>query len=585
MILGSHSHSFISTLQPPHAVFQVGQMAYTATKEKNENIKDKEMIENTIGDLNSVIKDNLKNNTFNMLSDTYFANVIRSYFVSNPKEYTKELKNYKNDFPNLCNGIATEANDLMRTVVYTNGEYAKKEHELARKNNELVKMISEGKTLDNKEVIDKKMEILGIQKEMAEIPPTIEQDMRFCGKNLSGFIGKVSTALMEIEPESEPSDLDIRKSIKFEKKMDLPTALFTLLWNTRHETIPISVLNLKGWASRFVKRLDGEYESQNQPTMLILRSRTDNGKVKGNSGKTTIVKSCLKMLKSKGLNVSSPDGALEIPTRDRVDKGMSDKTMVFFDDMVFDNVDWEKLNKFLDGNSIKNKGKYLKEGYIFGFGNIIGTTNYDLPYPNKERYPVVEFTPNDAPIVAKDPCVVEHANFICDEANRVFDFSDAWETLFSYAQDNKDKWLDEYAKEKNTVASGCSCQRTKLESLIISYLDSAYEQNKTLVESALTKNPEAKINRKKFTPTSILEHIKQNYRDEFRSLKLGSVVDALFNLDIERSNTTENPYLMSFYFPDRQLDIHEEKNSVEEIWSWISMNAEKTPSEQTTSSK
>lgn len=534
--------------------------------------------ENTKIDLFSTIREYLKIDTFNMLSDAYFANVIRDYFIHHPQDLTCELKKMKNDYPNLCTNIATKANDLMRNVMFSNKEYTKKEQELRAKDFELTTMLTNGKSIEDKDVLAKKMEILDIQKELAKIPPVVEEDKRFAGKNLSSFISKVSSALMDIDPVSEPSDLDVRKTIKFEKKMDLQTALFTLLWNTRQETIPLSVLNIKGWAARFVKRLEGEYESQNHPSMLILRSRSDNGKVKGNSGKTTIVKSCLKMLRNKGLNVSLPSTALSIPTNSRIDRGMSDKTMVFFDDMTFDDVPWETLNRFLDGLPIKNRGKYLKEEYIFGFGNVIGTTNYDLPYPNKERYPVIEFTPNDAPIVSKHKCVVEHAKFVCDESKRIFDFSDAWETLFSYARDNMEQWLSEYITEKKRVASWCSCQRTKLESLIIAYLDSKWDMDKAMVENALHSNPDAHINRI-FNPSLLLERIKQNYREEFKSLKLISVIDALYNLGVERSNTTDNQYMMSFKYPEKYLDVNVKVDGVEQIWNWISENADKSPSE------
>ncbi len=205
--------------------------------------------------------------------------------------------------------------------------------------------------------------------------------------------------------------------------------------------------------------------------MLIMRSRTDNGEVKGSSGKSCICYSCLHMLAKKGLNVPTQRDSISIPTHERVDKKMSDKTMLLMDDINFDGAYWEELNNFCDGILIRNKGKYLKEGYIFPYGNILGTTNYDLPYHNDRRYPVIEFTPNDAAIVSKSDCVVKYARFEYHADSGLYDFDDAWETLFAYAAENYNKWLEDYATHRESVSSKCSKQRSRLENLILAYIE------------------------------------------------------------------------------------------------------------------
>ena len=316
------------------------------------------------------------------------------------------------------------------------------------------------------------------------------------------------------------------------------------------------MLNLKGWTARLVQRLTTEeIQRSNLPTMLIFRSRTDNGEIKGNSGKSSIANSLCELLKKKGLNIADSSFGLKIPTFNTIDKQMSDKSLLMFDDMNFNNVSWEELNNFCDGVPIKNKGKYLREGYIFPFGNIIGTTNYDLPYKNNKRYPVIEFTPNDAPIVSEHPLVKKDAIYIKDDNARIYDFSDAWETLLSYACDNINEWIDEYNKNLVKVASTCSCQRTKLEQMVIASLSDLYIQSKTTI-----------------SPKDILDWMRENYREEAK-YKIGSVYDAMKNVGLKQSSKDTNIYRATFTIPEGlELDPVEEEDDVVKVHSQIFAN-------------
>ena len=253
--------------------------------------------------------------------------------------------------------------------------------------------------------------------------------------------------------------------------MGLDDALYTLLWNTRGNTLPLSVMNIKAWASRFVERLSRpEQATTNRPTMLVMRSRTDTGTQRGSTGKTRICHSCLRMLAAKGLKVTPPNTSISIPTSERVDKEMSDNTMVFMDDIMYKDVSWETLNQFCDGTYIKNRGKYQKEGYILPYGNILGTSNYDMNYDNKVRYPVIEFSCDNARIAQTNPVVQSHAKYKYDAKNDTYDYSDAWETLFSYATDNSVQWLSEYDEHRIELAQKVSSQRNKLEQLVLAFL-------------------------------------------------------------------------------------------------------------------
>lgn len=421
---------------------------------------------------------------------------------------------------------------------------------------------SDGGNGFSKDIIELQNEILKKQKQLERLEAFTDEDVSYTKNNLSALIDKVRTELLDLVPVSEPSDIEARKSVTFEKKMPLSTALFTLLWNTRPQTLPISVLNLKGWAARFVQRLkEGEEVRSNLPTMLIMRSRTDNGEVKGSSGKSRICYSCLHMLAKKGLNVSSPRDSIRFPTKERIDKKMSDTTMFLMDDINFDGASWEELNNFCDGVLIRNKGKYLKEGYIFPYGNILGTTNYDLPYNNDKRYPVIEFTPNDSSVVSKTDCVKNHAKYTYYPAEDRYDFDDAWETLFAYAADDYNKWLEDYATHRAIVSSKCSKQRSRLENLILAFFERDHYGAKDT-----------------FRPSAVIYWINENYPREVKRLTTEAVVSALTNLGVQQSNANCNPYSMEFTPPSAKLlkrMFAIECAPVESIYNWLLDNAER----------
>ena len=511
----------------------------------------------------SVIRDKIQENLTGMRSDTYFANEVRNYYNANPKEYVALLKLFHNDLTNTVCFLVDKLNPLLSSIPVTNNDYAKLDKEnksYIEQMENLQKTCGDMATLEKTKVeyeeLSKKVQ--SNQKKMSHMTKIEEKDYSYQSTHLSGLINKVQNALSEIVPETEPSDLDVRNTVTFDKKMTLQEALFTLLWNTRKETLPISVLNIKSWSARLAHRIKfGEHPMSNLPTMLIFRSRTDNGSVKGSSGKTTISSSCANMLKEKGLNVADLSYSIKMPTYERVDKDMSDKTLVIMEDINWKSAAWEEMNRFLDGMPIKNRGKYLKEGLIFGFGNVLATTNYDLPYTNTKRYPVIEFTPNEASTVCQHPIVKQYAKFHQDEKNRQYSFNDAWETLFSYAFDESSLWLKEYENNRSTVVSQCSVQRSKLENIISAFLSESIA-NKT---------------RTCFTPSEVLDYIRGNFKGEFsQTPKISSIISSIENLGIEQYNEQSNMYLKMYKVPDSIDDIVNGDDDIQYIWNWITTN-------------
>lgn len=505
--------------------------------------------------ITSAIRESIRNNYIVMGSDVYFANEVRNYFVNHPMEYTQLLKEHHNDFQNLVCDLTVELNKLLIAVPVKNKEYATLENENNTLAKKIQQLIAEGTSITDPVISSLQQSIVDIQKKLKKMDAVEEKDLSYKSTQLSGLINKMGAALSEIVPDSEPSDIDNRAKVVFEKKMDLATALFTILWNTRHETLPISVMNIKGWAARLAQRIvDGEHPTTNTPTMLIFRSRTDNGSIKGSSGKSTIAYSCCDLLKKKGLNVADQNYSVKMPTYERIDKNMSDKTLVLMEDITFKSALWEEMNNFLDGLPIKNRGKYQKEGAVFGFGNVLATTNYDLPYTNTKRYPVIEFTPNDAAIASNHPIVVEHANYIHDKASRKFDFQDAWETILAYAQENRVEWLSEYENNRDEVASQCSVQRSKLENLILAFLQSEHVAGRTSC----------------FFASEVLEYIRNNFKGELsQPPKMASLIRAFDNLGIEQYNEQTNIYLKSYKIPTSPIDANENKDGIEYIWKWL----------------
>ena len=481
----------------------------------------------------------LKDRLMEMEAAANFATFVRLYYKERPQEYAKVWKLHGNDYGRMCCSIVNTLNRMMLVIPTDNPKWTEQktllDYQMAR-----LGKLSSGEPSESalKEIKDIQAEVARIQKKMKSLPPTKEMDRSYKGWDLSNLIEKVKTELMTVVPDAEPSDIDTRRTVKFEKKMPLSTALFTLLWNTRPQTIPLSVLNLKGWSARFVQRLrDGEKQRSNYPTVLVMRSRTDNGLVKGSSGKSRICYSCLHLLKKKGLNVSDEGVSISIPTYERVDKEMSDKTMLLMDDINFDNAYWEEFNRFCDGLYIKNRGKYLKEGYILPFGNVLATTNYDIPYKNNEnRYPTIEFTPNDSSVVCKHPLVVENARIQYHPKEDRYDFDDAWETLFAYAEENYVKWLEEFKTLRGIVVPKCSKQTTRLENLVMAYIANfSSDWGKSSVCEVVEGDAT-------FSPGSVVEWLKRTYPNEVKNPKVDSVVNALKHIGAEQTNKNSNPY-------------------------------------------
>lgn len=530
----------------------------------DEECSDSKSEQSTTITVVDVVKNEIKNNLKEILASANFVDVVRLHFKTHPDEFSKWLKDCDNDFSSMCCKLTNLLNKELEEVEVKNEEYETLENTtkiLVAKMNSLT-----GNGF-SQAVTSLCTEIQKNQKKLQNMSQTTIKDLSYSKNNLSALIDRMKNSLMDITPITEPSDNEARKKLVFEKKMTFEQSLFTILFNTRPQTLPISILNLKGWAARLAQRLThGESKRSNLPTMLIFRSRTDNGEVKGNSGKSSIANSLCDLLNKKGLNVADSYVGLKIPTFNTIDKQMSDKSLIMFDDMNFNNVSWEDLNNFCDGVPIKNKGKYLKEGYIFPFGNIIGTTNYDLPYKNNKRYPVIEFTPNDAPIVSEHPLVKKDAIYTKDDNARIYDFSDAWETLLSYACDNINEWIDEYNKNLVKVASTCSRQRTKLEQMVIASLSDIYIKSKQLL-----------------SPQTMLEWMREKYRDEAR-YKIGSVYDAMKNIGLKPTSKDTNIYRATFTIPDDlEIDQVQDEEDVVKVHAQIFGNGDVKPCEETKS--
>lgn len=518
------------------------------------------------------IKQYIETNRTEACSSGFLGDHIRQYFMANKSEYSKLLKLYKNDLVHLCTDMISEINNEFASVPVENKDAIELEQQ-ARGISYQIDRIKQSRP-DINELQDKA--ILSLMAEMSKLldkrdklPKFVEKDLRYKTTSLTTLLNDVLKSLSEIAPDATPSDEAQRAKVVFNKHMSLEEALFTILWNTRGQTLPISVMNIKAWAARFVERLGAnEQPRTNLPTMLIFRSRTNHGTQSGNTGKSRIAGSCLKMLADKGLNVTNPRSPATLPTYERVDKQMSDKTMVLMEDINYNNFDSETMNKFLDGQYIKNRGKYEREGFIFPFGNVLATTNYDMQYGNNNRYPVIEFDFTDARIAVKDPVVQKHAKFKCDQINDIFDYSDAWETLFSYAKDNSSQWLEEYALYRRDAASKCSTQRNKLEELVLACLDEMLSVPYGTGET--------------FRPREVLDTIKRLFPYEIKNCSISSIISVLRNLHIEQANTTLNPYQMSFTYPTQceLLALNTQDPSQQTKWDWILNNAAKNYPQQ-----
>lgn len=510
------------------------------------------------------VREYISANVLDARSSGMFANRIRLYFLHHKDEYNQLLKNYNNDHANLCASLVSALNNEFKELPVKNPDYLKLEnnykalaHEM-----EMMKVNNPNLSPTDKRLCELYTTLSKVQSSMAKLPPTVYDDLRYKSTGLTGLLNDVMEALSEIVPDVQPSDIEARRNVSFTKKMGLDDAIYTLLWNTRGQTLPLSVMNLKAWSARFVERLTrSEDLRSNLPTMLIMRSRTNQDRQKGNVGKTRICHSCLNMLALKGLKVSDRRISPRLPTSDRVDKKMSDTTLVFMDDVVYKDCDWETLNNFCDGIYIKNKGKYQKEGYILPFGSILGTSNHDIPYTNRARYPEIEFTEDDASIAQNDPVVKEHAKYSYDAANDTHDYGDAWETLFAYAKENSSQWLEEYRLHRKELATKCSTQRNKAEELVLAYLDQE-------IASHLSSPIDT------FHPREVVSWIKREYFGELKFVDISTICTVLNKIGVQRANTTTNPYLAAYRLPTRDI-IQSGQNEIgqKEKWDWIEKNA------------
>ena len=511
-------------------------------------------------DVQAYVKDNL----MDAHSAGLLANRIRQYFITHKDEYNGLLKNYNNDYINLCADLVSAINNEFKDVPSKNPEVVKLESQYNGVKHDLEQLRKNNPNIDptDKTLCALYTKLTKIQDNIAKLPNTTMEDLRYKSTGLTGLLNEVQDYLSDIVPDSQPSDMDARTKVKFDKKMGFDEALFTLLWNTRGQTLPLSVMNIKAWAARFVNRLyTPEKPRSNLPTMLVMRSRTDHGEQKGSTGKTRICHSCLRMLNDKGLNVTQPNISISIPTRDRVDKDMSDNTMVFMDDIEYKDCDWEALNRFCDGTFIKNKGKYQREGYILPYGNILGTTNYDMPYKNKGRYPTIEFSDEDARISQNDPVVKEHAKYKYDVETDTHDYCDAWETLFAYATEHSNDWLEEYNLYRQDLAKQCSTQRNKLEEVVVAFLS-----------TLLPPSPDSIVG--VFSPKEIVSWIKREFPGELKFVDIASVTTVLNKIGVPRANTTNNPYLAQYKTPTRDMVYGNQTTVTQETkWNWLVTNA------------
>lgn len=497
-------------------------------------------------------------------SSGMLGNRIRIYFLQHKDEYNALLRNYNNDFTSMCADLVSALNNEFKEVAVKNPDYEKLEKTAKGLANEMEQLRLNNPDISptDKSLCDLYTQLSKVQDSMKKLPLTTFEDLRYKSTGLTGLLNDVMEALSEIVPDAQPSDIEARAKIVFDKKMGLDEALYTILWNTRGQTIPLSTMNLKAWAARFVERLSRPEDLRtNLPTMLVMRSRTDHGDQKGSTGKTRICHSCLRMLADKGLKVTAPRTSIRIPTKDRVDKAMSDNTMVFMDDIEYKDCDWETLNNFCDGTYVKNRGKYQREGFILPYGNILGTTNYDMPYKNKGRYPVIEFSENDARTAQNDPVVKAHAKYDYDPDTDTHDYSGAWETLFAYAKEHSSQWLEEYSVHRKDLAQKCSTQRNKAEELVLAFLENLISENISTVLGV-------------FRPKEVVSWIKREYGGELKFIDICTVNTILTKIGVQRNNTTSNPYQASYVIPNIQSLMSSQREIGQlEKWNWLNANA------------
>lgn len=483
-----------------------------------------------------------------MRSTVNFASVVKEWLEKHPDELRALYKQYDNKHDYLCRELSWKLNGLLSNVPVKSEQRKKLEATIS-------KLRAEKDTLDPNDPKDTikaselQTKILKCESNLKSIPEVCIGDLSFKERDLDRLVDAMKRSISEIEVFTEPSDIEARRNAKFEQKMPLTTALYTILYNTRPSTIPISVMSLKAWVYRLKARIEDEKVMENLPGCLFLRSRTDNGRIKGNCGKSTISRGCVWMLERKGLRVNGT-GKTQLPTYERVDKDISDQTLIYIDDANFKGVDWETTNKFLDGTPIKNRGKYQREGNIFAFGNILATTNYDLTYENTTRYPQIEFTVNDVRHLLKEPVVANNIEYTT--TNGKPDYSDAWETLFALADES---WLDDYLDYRDEVVSKCACQKTKIQNLVETFIDEKIVHGAT------------------FEAAEVVRWIKERFPMEVKHLNVSSVVYAIEGLGIQQSNKESNDYRKRFNFPT--IGATQQQSAIpdaQKVYDWIAAN-------------
>lgn len=487
-------------------------------------------------------------------SSAMFSQIVVDYYKQNPDEYTSLLETHGNDEGRTVKFLIETLNDLLKSVPISSKKRTQQERLVKALEHDLAEF---QKDINNhaSEYADKSKALDKAKKDLAAMPTFVHADLSYSQNNLTALVKDLTAVLTtQVQPTPKPADMAVRSKLKFERKMPLKDALFDILCFTRRQTLPVSILNLKGWAARFVKMLrnaDHHQKITNAPTCLIFRSRQDTGAQKGGCGKTNLSWACQNMLRDKGLNVPTNDLGLSIPTYNEVMEGISGKTFWTAQDQTWNEVDWQALNNYCDGNNLHTKGKYVRAQTVFSRGCLIATTNYDPSYSNDQRYPFVEFNP-----VACADAIRGSKAYAAHQTDGRLPWSDAWETLFHFADKHADEWLDDYYQTRLEVASQCARQRTKLELILMAIINDSIDLN---VDSAYARD--------------ITRKVKEEYPGEIKWLSVDKVVSALDNLGLERINNGDtNPFRARYALPKEHLMDNSPMETPDSNWEYIEAN-------------
>ena len=344
----------------------------------------------------------------------FLSNWVREWYLNHPNELVNELKKNNWDITSAGGQIASNLNNNVLSCIpnKTTEDGDKKSSPLDNENNNWKSMIREFETKKNElekelkslksrkgflyqlssdeitddtyklrnevesKIFEKEIEVKILKddfkglkkshednlKKLIKNKPSAYDDISLTGKDLDNFLKGIINGISSLDNyKAEPTDLESRMKFNPRKLMTLQEALFTILWNTRPQTISSSIINLKAWCAAFMRFVKYGTRDSNTPGMLTFISRKDNGDVKGSCGKTTIFKSLLQLLEENGISVTPYVDPVAFPTRKVIDKKMSGRTLVFFDDVGQDSVvgnDYETMNQFLDGRNLRTKMKY-----------------------------------------------------------------------------------------------------------------------------------------------------------------------------------------------------------------------------------